>query len=91
MESASAVESSGRHPASRRSHVRARLRTYAVASTDADARSCVPCVFSLFLPLSLSLSLSLALALSVAANSDLGLDEGVSVASGNGVGYEGRK
>lgn len=41
--------------------------------------------------LSFSLSLSRSSSLSVAANSDLGLDEGVSVASGNGVGYEGRK
>ena len=65
MESASAVESSGRYPASRRSHVRAHLRTYAAALTDDDAWPCVLCACSP--PISLLLALSLFLSLCVFA------------------------
>lgn len=92
MESASAVESSGRHPASRRSHVRAHLRTYAAALTDDDARRCVLCVFAFSVPLSpLFLPHSLFLSFSLFPQVELTLDAGASVATGNGIGHDGRK
>ena len=89
MESASAVESSGRHPASRRSHVRAHLRTYAVALTDDDAWRCVLCVYAFSVPFSLSLSFPLSF--SPFPQAELTLDAGASVSTGNGVGHDGRK